>query len=221
MTRNEFIAELRGRLAVLPPEERENALQYYEEYFDDAGPENEQAVIQELGSPENVANRILSGEGNIVGSYAWRTPTRGSTAKQADTMGLKIAVAVLAVLSSPVWLTLLLVFAALLFSAVILAAAALLAVFAMAVAAAVVCVACLAVGVRMVFTDPVNGGFVLSIGLMGLGGALILFPLLGLIWKKAAPYLKKWAGKAAGVFTATCKKAWEGLQKFVSNLTKK
>ena len=87
MTRNEFIAELRGRLAVLPPEERENALQYYEEYFDDAGPENEQAVIQELGSPENVANRILSGEGNIVGSYAWRTPTRGSTAKQADTMG--------------------------------------------------------------------------------------------------------------------------------------
>ena len=70
MTRNEFIAELRGRLAVLPPEERENALQYYEEYFDDAGPENEQAVIQELGSPENVANRILSGEGNIVGSYA-------------------------------------------------------------------------------------------------------------------------------------------------------
>ena len=46
MTRNEFIAELRGRLAVLPPEERENALQYYEEYFDDAGPENEQAVIR-------------------------------------------------------------------------------------------------------------------------------------------------------------------------------
>ena len=81
MTRAEFIAELRGRLYTLPAEERDNAVQFYEEYFDDAGPENEQAVINELGSPENVANKILSGEGNITPAQSWKTPGR-NTPKQ-------------------------------------------------------------------------------------------------------------------------------------------
>lgn len=38
--------------------EREEALQYYNDYFNDAGAENEQDVIQALGSPEKVAENI-------------------------------------------------------------------------------------------------------------------------------------------------------------------
>lgn len=38
--------------------EREEALQYYNDYFDDAGAENEQSVIEALGNPARVAENI-------------------------------------------------------------------------------------------------------------------------------------------------------------------
>lgn len=60
MNRSEYMAALRRALSVLPEEERVNALRYYEEYFDDAGPENETKVIADLGTPEQVAAQILA-----------------------------------------------------------------------------------------------------------------------------------------------------------------
>ena len=60
MSRNEYMAALRRALSGLPEEERASALRYYEEYFDDAGPENEQKVISELGAPEKIAEQILA-----------------------------------------------------------------------------------------------------------------------------------------------------------------
>ena len=60
MTRKEFMAELAARLHRLPQEDLQAALQYYEEYFDEAGSQNEQAVINELKSPAHVASKILS-----------------------------------------------------------------------------------------------------------------------------------------------------------------
>lgn len=55
MNREQFIAQLARLLQDLPPAERQEAIRYYQEYFDDAGEENEDAVIQELGSPGKVA----------------------------------------------------------------------------------------------------------------------------------------------------------------------
>ncbi|MGO5028036.1 DUF1700 domain-containing protein [Candidatus Agathobaculum pullicola] len=60
MNRTEYMAALRRALSVLPEEERASALRYYEEYFDDAGPENEEKVIADLGAPEKVAGQILA-----------------------------------------------------------------------------------------------------------------------------------------------------------------
>lgn len=60
MNRTEFLSALRRALDGLPAEERANALRYYEEYFDDAGPENEARVIADLGAPEQVAAQILA-----------------------------------------------------------------------------------------------------------------------------------------------------------------
>ena len=59
MTRNEYLGALRQELRSLPLQEQEEALRYYEEYFDDAGPENEQQVIAELGSPRELARNIV------------------------------------------------------------------------------------------------------------------------------------------------------------------
>lgn len=58
MNRKEFMDRLESLLAVIPEEERSEALQYYTDYFEDAGAENEAQVISELGSPENVAAMI-------------------------------------------------------------------------------------------------------------------------------------------------------------------
>ena len=59
MTRDEFMKRLEQLLAALPREERRDALDYYDEYFDAAGPEKEAETIAELGSPEEVARKIL------------------------------------------------------------------------------------------------------------------------------------------------------------------
>lgn len=58
MSRKEFMAKLETLLQSIPEEERSEALQYYEDYFDDAGTEHEEEVIQELESPEKVAALI-------------------------------------------------------------------------------------------------------------------------------------------------------------------
>lgn len=64
MNKDAFLAQLSGLLADISPEEREEALDYYKEYIEDAGYENEAAVLDELGSPTEVAAEIKSGLSN-------------------------------------------------------------------------------------------------------------------------------------------------------------
>ena len=60
MNKYEFLSRLRNALSALPKEEREAAMSYYEEFFSDAGEENEQAVIASLGAPEELARSIMN-----------------------------------------------------------------------------------------------------------------------------------------------------------------
>ena len=55
MTRQEYMQQLAALLTAMPEAERRDALDYYEEYFDAAGPEKESHTLQERGSPQNVA----------------------------------------------------------------------------------------------------------------------------------------------------------------------
>lgn len=61
MNRKEFMDRLEKLLWNISDSEREEALQYYNDYFDDAGPENEDSVIADLVSPEQVAQKIKAG----------------------------------------------------------------------------------------------------------------------------------------------------------------
>lgn len=84
MTKYEFLGDLSRLLSDLPEEERDQALLYYEDYFADAGPENEQQVIEELQSPEAVAalikeeseENILYGEGDLSEKGEYPLPKR-------------------------------------------------------------------------------------------------------------------------------------------------
>ena len=63
MNKQTYLAQLAQLLAPLPEQERQDALNYYEEYFDAAGPEAEDATAAELGDPADAARKILEGEG--------------------------------------------------------------------------------------------------------------------------------------------------------------
>lgn len=58
MNRTEFMNQLEILLQNISAGEKEEALQYYNDYFDDAGAENEQSVIEALGNPARVAENI-------------------------------------------------------------------------------------------------------------------------------------------------------------------
>jgi uncharacterized membrane protein len=58
MNRVEFMRQLEELLHDIPRYEREEAIQYYNDYFDDAGVESEPVVIEALGNPARVARTI-------------------------------------------------------------------------------------------------------------------------------------------------------------------
>ena len=70
MNKQTYLAKLAQLLAPLPEQERQDALNYYEEYFDAAGPEAEDATAAELGDPADAARKILEGEGLTLDSTA-------------------------------------------------------------------------------------------------------------------------------------------------------
>lgn len=59
MNRIEYMKELERALKRLPKAEREEALFYYNEYFDDAGPERESEAMEELGDAKEIAAQIV------------------------------------------------------------------------------------------------------------------------------------------------------------------
>ena len=75
MNRQEFMGQLKNHLRKLPFDEVKEAVEYYEQYFDDAGEENEQAVIAELGSPSAVASQVIA-------SFAVKGADAGKSAKR-------------------------------------------------------------------------------------------------------------------------------------------
>ena len=60
MNRMQFMEQLEKLLSDISQEERREALDFYNGYFDDAGEENEAEDIRELGSPAKAASIITA-----------------------------------------------------------------------------------------------------------------------------------------------------------------
>lgn len=60
MTKVDYLAKLDKYLRKLPKEDYQEAMDYFSEYFEEAGPENEAQVIAELGTPKEAARDIIS-----------------------------------------------------------------------------------------------------------------------------------------------------------------
>ena len=73
MRKDEYLSRLESLLSDISADEREDAMSYYRDYFEDAGPEREDELSEELGSPEKVAAQIKRDLGvgeNATGSYS-------------------------------------------------------------------------------------------------------------------------------------------------------
>lgn len=71
MNKDLFLEQLERLLYEIPKEERDEAMDYYRSYFDDAGVENEAIVLEELESPKIIADSIkeaLNSTGDMTGA---------------------------------------------------------------------------------------------------------------------------------------------------------
>lgn len=60
MTRTEYMEQLEKHLKKLPHKEYFEAINFFNEYFDEAGPEREADIIEELGSPKEAASELIN-----------------------------------------------------------------------------------------------------------------------------------------------------------------
>ena len=115
MTRKEYMEQLKKYLKRLPKEDYDNAIEYFSEYFDEAGAENEQQVMKELGEPKEAAGELLL---NLL-----QETTTHSPAKTKRSPGKIILLAFLVLCASPVSLALLIGALGVLFAVVVVIAA--------------------------------------------------------------------------------------------------
>ena len=109
MNRNEYMKRLEVALSDISLSEREEALQYYNDYFDDAGVENEAEVMKSLGEPEALAQSIKKEQVDMQDSYQETetdtyvgTETEKEDKKKTKLSGGTIAlIVILAILASP------------------------------------------------------------------------------------------------------------------------
>ncbi|MEG0339344.1 MAG: DUF1700 domain-containing protein [Oscillospiraceae bacterium] len=107
MNKADYLAELKVELASITSEERDAAIDYYSEYFEDAGEENEQTVISELGSAAKVAASIKANCGNVpeplrTADEVKHNVVNNSTAPNNSSR--TILLVLLAIVTFPLWI---------------------------------------------------------------------------------------------------------------------
>ncbi|KOP70998.1 DUF1700 domain-containing protein [Cytobacillus solani] len=183
MSREEYLKVLRQKLNKLPNEEINAAIDFYNEYFDEAGEENTAEVIAKLGSPALVSSQILA-------EYAVKgLDNESSTAKK----GLSaVWFIILAILASPIALPLLLLVVCLVFAVVLLCGSFLLTFFLLNVSLALAGIVSIVAGFAVITQHWQTSLFFIGIGLTASGIGILLFPPLVLVTKNISNSLAKW-----------------------------
>ena len=197
MNKDEFLRQLEVLLSGISQEARTEALAFYRIYFEDAGEANEAKILEELESPQKVADSIIkdlgvqpgdacsSGAQGASAGAEWNPAVQGAAQNASKGVpqgaaqnaaystqekdGMPGWAIVLLVITSPVWLVMILV----ILSALLGIVAAL---FGIAIAVVAVMGALLICGV-VLFGAGIGSAFAgnpaIGIGLMG-GGLIVL-----------------------------------------------
>lgn len=185
MTKKEYIEQLKTKLKRLPKEDFERAVEYYEEYFAEAGEENEQKAIEDLGSPQEAADQIIC---DMAIAYAKEPIPNVKKGMNALWVGI------LAVCAAPIALPLVC-------TGIVLVAAVFIVIFALLAALLITAASCVIIGPVSVvsgftvltksvpvFFTCVGMGFVMT------GAGLASTYGLYLLCKKFLTWTVKWLG---------------------------
>lgn len=190
MDKDEFLSRLREKLKRLPPEDINDAMEYYEEYLEDAGPENEAAVIAAWGSPDTVASQVLA-------DYAVKQMGKNPSARK----GLStIWIVMLAIFASPIAIpvTAVIVIVALILVATVFIVVA--CVYITAVSLAAVGVLTFITGICLIIKNLSTAVFYIGAGLFCAGAGTAVFVFAVWFSKKAISLIAKMFSGIAGRF---------------------
>jgi len=177
----EYIQALQRLLMQLTTAEQQDVVDYYREYLQDAGITTYQGAVDALGTPQAVARKALADYSIKMNAQAAQGNTQSRTARQGTKANVQmIWLIVLALLSTPITVPIVLVLGALLVAtgAVLVGIAA--AGIGLLVAGFIGGAVGLIVGIMMLFSVPATGIFYLGLGLVALGASWLIME--GVFW---------------------------------------
>lgn len=180
MKRNEFLRQLERLLCDIPENERREAIEYYQNYFEDAGPEKEAQIIEELGSPQEVAasiKRNLFGEDYEDYDFVKEKKQQNAYENQQNKTTRNIVLAVIIVLTFPLWIGILASAFGILIAGIAVVFAAAVSIIAVVFCFFVMGFVLCGIGMVNLFTGFPAVGLVLT----AVGMFLLAFAVLGLI----------------------------------------
>ncbi len=179
MNKKEYLQELSKRLSRLPREEMLEALQYYNEYFDEAGEDREEEVIKKLGPPEKVTSQIIS---------ECAIKSMNAPAKSVKQGLSTVWIVILAIFAAPIAAPVAIALAAVVFCIAIAIILVLIAVIVTAAAIAGSGIFSLGAGIIGLFHYFPSGLTIMGAGMVMIGlGILILYISIAL-----TKYVLKW-----------------------------
>lgn len=197
MNKDEYLEELRHRLKGINEKELEDAICYYDEYFEDAGVENEQQVMLDLGTPVKLAAQIRA-NGTIQ-----RQNERCERNNYSHNRPLKnIGIIVLGIFALPIALPLGFAAIILVFAAFLVVAAVLLALL-VTVASSILVAIPLIINGCMNMATPGNACIAIGTGLIMIAIGLLVFVGIFKLSGKLIPAF-------TGMFAHLYQKAKEG-----------
>ena len=176
---NRYLNELRKRIKKkLPKEECNDVMEYYTEYFADAGFNNEDEIVKEFGTVEELAGKIIEEyEGKQQNGKVY------SSAKKGLSLGWVIFIAII---GSPLWLALFCVAFSLLFAVFIVVVTF----GATGIGLGVGAIAIIISGIGLLISDIALGIYMIGCGCLICATGLGLIVLMMLIVQLVSKFFK-------------------------------
>lgn len=188
MMRNEFMQILNHGISWMPEPDRTEALRYYIEYFEEAGPEKEAEVVETLGDPAQIATRLMA-------EYAYTQtqnpqPTPQQQKKSVKHIGLLVA----GICAAPIAIPLAIAIAAVIFSVVVAILSVALAFFVAAIAMVIAGVVAFVYSIFQLSVSVPYGVLCIGLSLVVLAIGLLMGILAYLVVGGLVPAIAKGVG---------------------------
>lgn len=188
MNKQQYIEQVHFYLKGMAPKDISDAIVYLDEYFEEAGVENEQKVIQELGTPQQYAQTIRA---DVISSSP--PPPPSQNIKQSNkTTWQSISILILGIFALPIAVPLI-------FVALILIFTVLLVFMVLVFSLIIVLLSCIFSFFLLVFrffstigVDMYDSLYLLGTILVSCGSALLTYYAIKWMVRKGLPALSHW-----------------------------